>query len=95
VNAGIADDAIAEVNSCFLALSPEVFQFAMSLTRGERALAEDLVQDAFVQAIDRWAELRHLESRAREALSTGRDCDRQSPAADAGWGGGPCVAGGG
>lgn len=49
-----------ELADCYRALAPTLFSYAMLVTRGERASAEDLVQDAFQSAAGRWAKIRDL-----------------------------------
>jgi len=45
---------------CFKTMSGQLYEFTYVYTRGERALAEDLVQEAFQEAWKNWLELRDL-----------------------------------
>ena len=49
-----------ELAACFAADAPGLFGFACTLTRGDRALADDLVQAAFEAAGRAWSLLRGL-----------------------------------
>jgi RNA polymerase sigma factor (sigma-70 family) len=49
-----------ELAACFAAHAPDLFGYARVVTRGDRALAEDLVQAAFEAAARGWWSLRCL-----------------------------------
>ena len=49
-----------ELASCFAANAGAVFGYACALTRGDRALSGDLVQDTFEAAARDWAVFRDL-----------------------------------
>jgi RNA polymerase sigma factor (sigma-70 family) len=50
----------AELADCFSRLASQVYDRAYFITRGEQALAEDLVQEAFQAAARNWGKLRTL-----------------------------------
>jgi RNA polymerase sigma factor (sigma-70 family) len=54
-----------ELATCFSALAPDLFGYACVLTRGDRALAEDLVQGAFEAAGRAWWSVRCLTDAQR------------------------------
>jgi len=54
-----------ELAACFAAHARELFGYASWLTRGDRALAEDLVQEAFAAACFAWQSLRSLAEEQR------------------------------
>jgi len=54
-----------ELAACFSAHARELFGYASCLTRGDRALAEDLVQEAFAAACFAWQSLRSLAEEQR------------------------------
>ena len=56
----IPEHHVAELADCFAAHAPGVFGYACVLTCGDRALAEDLVQSAFVAAAGQWPIVRCL-----------------------------------
>lgn len=56
----IPGDYAAELADCFAMYAPDVFGHACVLTRGDRALAEDLVQSTFVAAARQWSTVRWL-----------------------------------
>ena len=56
----IPEDHVAELADCFAAHAPRVFGYACVLACGDRALAEDLVQSAFVAAARQWPKVRRL-----------------------------------
>ena len=56
----IPEDHVAEIADCFAAHAPGVFGYACVLACGDRALAEDLVQSAFVAAAGQWPTVRCL-----------------------------------
>jgi RNA polymerase sigma factor (sigma-70 family) len=55
-----------ELAVCFSAQARGLFGYACALTRGDRALAEDLVQAAFEAAGRAWPELRRLAEEQRQ-----------------------------
>jgi RNA polymerase sigma factor (sigma-70 family) len=55
-----------ELAVCFSAQARDLFGYACALTRGDRALAEDLVQAAFEAAGRVWPELRCLAEEQRQ-----------------------------
>ena len=56
----IPKDHAEELGECFAAYAPGLFGYACALTRGDRALADDLVQSAFMAAARQWPTLRCL-----------------------------------
>ena len=56
----IPKDHAEELGDCFAAYARGLFGYACALTRGDRALADDLVQAAFVAAARQWATMRCL-----------------------------------
>jgi RNA polymerase sigma-70 factor, ECF subfamily len=56
----IPEDHVAELADCFAAHASGVFGYACVLACGNRALAEDLVQSAFVAAAGQWPVVRCL-----------------------------------
>jgi len=56
-----------ELSACFAAHAAGLFGYACVLTRGDRALAEDLVQASFEAATRAWAILRCLAEEQRRA----------------------------
>jgi RNA polymerase sigma-70 factor (ECF subfamily) len=56
----IPQDYADELASCFAMYAPGLFGYACVLTRGDRALAEDLVQSAFTAAARQWSTMRCL-----------------------------------
>jgi RNA polymerase sigma-70 factor (ECF subfamily) len=56
----IPEDYADELRDCFAAHSPGLFGYAYALTRGDQALADDLVQSAFVAAARQWSTMRCL-----------------------------------
>ncbi len=56
----VPEDHVAELADCFAAHAPDVFGYACVLACGDRALAEDLVQSAFVAAARQWSTVRCL-----------------------------------
>ena len=56
----IREDHAEELGECFAAYAPGLFGYACALTRGDRALADDLVQAAFMAAARQWPTLRCL-----------------------------------
>ena len=57
----------AELAACFAAHAGSLFGYACVLTRGDRALADDLVQAAFEAAARDWATVRCLAEAQRRA----------------------------
>ncbi len=49
-----------ELGDCFAAHAPRLFGYACALTRGDQALADDLVQSTFVAAARQWSTMRCL-----------------------------------
>lgn len=60
-----SEDDAKELTDCYKSLSVQVFNYAMALTAGERALAEDVVQDVFHATALRWAKIRDLSNEER------------------------------
>jgi RNA polymerase sigma factor (sigma-70 family) len=58
VSDDISADWGAEMTECFVTMSGPLYDFMYLFTRCERALAEDLVQEAFQEAWKNWHELR-------------------------------------
>jgi RNA polymerase sigma-70 factor, ECF subfamily len=58
--AKIPEGHVAELAGCFAAHAPGVFGYACVLACGDHALAEDLVQSAFVAAARHWSTVRCL-----------------------------------
>jgi RNA polymerase sigma-70 factor, ECF subfamily len=56
----IPKDHAEELGDCFAAYARGLFGYACALTRGDRALADDLVQSTFVAAARQWSTLRCL-----------------------------------
>jgi RNA polymerase sigma-70 factor, ECF subfamily len=56
----IPKDDADEVADCFAAYAPGLFGYACALTRGDHALADDLVQSTFMAAARQWPTLRGL-----------------------------------
>ena len=56
-----------ELAACFRAQARNLFGYACGLTREDRALAEDLVQEAFEAAAEDWQVLRELTEEQRRA----------------------------
>jgi len=63
----IPEDQASELASCFIRYAEGLFRHACVLTRGDRALAEDLVQSTFVAAASQWAMVRDLTEPQRLA----------------------------
>jgi RNA polymerase sigma-70 factor, ECF subfamily len=55
-----------ELEACFTAHARDLFGFACALARGDRALADDLVQAAFEAAARAWQALRGLDPETPE-----------------------------
>jgi RNA polymerase sigma-70 factor (ECF subfamily) len=56
-----------ELDACFRAEASELFGYACVVTRGDQALAHDLVQAAFEAAARAWSGLRDMSSEQRGA----------------------------
>ena len=56
----IPKDHADELGECFAAYAPGLFGYACALTRGDHALADDLVQSAFMAAARNWPTVRCL-----------------------------------
>jgi RNA polymerase sigma-70 factor, ECF subfamily len=56
----IPRDHAAELGDCFVAHATGLFGYACALTRGDRALADDLVQATFMAAAGQWSVMRCL-----------------------------------
>ena len=54
----LSEDDRQELAKCFLANAADLFGYACWLSRGDRQLAEDLVQEGFHEAVGRWREMR-------------------------------------
>lgn len=61
----IPKDHAEELGECFAAYAPGLFGYACALTRGDHALADDLVQAAFMAAARQWPTLRCLRDAQR------------------------------
>ena len=67
----IPEDHAEEIGECFAAYAPGLFGYACALTQGDHALADDLVQSAFMAAAGQWPALRCLcEAQRRRWLHT-------------------------
>jgi RNA polymerase sigma factor (sigma-70 family) len=58
VTVSLSEDDRQELAKCFLGNAATLFGYACWLTRGDRQLADDLVQDAFHEAAARWRDMR-------------------------------------
>ena len=56
-----------QLADCFAAHAREIFGHACALARGDRAMADDLVQAAFEAAARAWPGLRHLADDQRRS----------------------------
>lgn len=54
-----------ELGDCFAAFAAGLFGYACALTRGDQALADDLVQATFVAAVRQWSTMRCLHDAQR------------------------------
>jgi RNA polymerase sigma-70 factor (ECF subfamily) len=63
----IAPEYRAELEGCFLSMSGSVYGFLRRLTRGDKELSEDVLQETFRKAAVSWHELRDLTDDARQA----------------------------
>jgi RNA polymerase sigma-70 factor, ECF subfamily len=61
----IPKDHADELADCFAAYAAGLFGYACALTRGDHALADDLVQSAFMAAAGQWPTLRCLRDAQR------------------------------
>src|ERR1700733_2416182 len=61
----IPKDHADELADCLVAYAPGLFGYACALTQGDRALADDLVQSAFVAAAGQWPTVRRLHEAQR------------------------------
>jgi RNA polymerase sigma-70 factor, ECF subfamily len=61
----IPRDYADELAGCFAMYAPGLFGYACVLTRGDRALAEDLVQSTFMAAARQWSTVRCLRDAQR------------------------------
>jgi RNA polymerase sigma-70 factor (ECF subfamily) len=61
----IPKDHAEELGDCFAAHARGLFGYACALTRGDRALADDLVQSTFVAAARQWPTVRGLRDAQR------------------------------
>ncbi len=66
-DARISPRDAAELEACFEAHARDLFGFACTLARGDRTLADDLVQAAFEAAAGTWPTLRSLGERQRQS----------------------------
>jgi RNA polymerase sigma factor (sigma-70 family) len=56
-----------EIEDCFKTMSGPVYGFLRRLTRGDKELSEDLVQETFKEAAQSWDELHDLTEEERKA----------------------------
>ena len=61
----IPKDHAEELGDCFAAYSRGLFGYACALTRGDHALADDLVQSTFMAAARQWPTIRCLRDAQR------------------------------
>jgi RNA polymerase sigma-70 factor, ECF subfamily len=61
----IPKDHAEELADCFAAYAAGLFGYACALTRGDHALADDLVQSAFMVAARQWSTMRCLRDAQR------------------------------
>ncbi len=61
----IPKDHAEEVADCFTAYAQDLFGYACVVTRGDSALADDLVQSAFMEAARQWPTMRCLRDAQR------------------------------
>jgi RNA polymerase sigma-70 factor (ECF subfamily) len=61
----IPKDHAEELADCFAAYAPGLFGYACALTQGDHALADDLVQAAFMAAARQWPTMRCLHDAQR------------------------------
>jgi RNA polymerase sigma-70 factor (ECF subfamily) len=63
VNPKLSPSDADELAACFRTNARALFGYAYTMTRGDRALAEDLVQQTFQAAALTWPKLREMDSR--------------------------------
>lgn len=63
----IPADHAEELETCFTSHAPGLFGYACVLTRGDHALADDLVQSAFMAAAGHWPTMRCLGDAQRRS----------------------------
>ncbi len=63
--ARIPKDQVGELADCFVSYAQGLFGYACVLTRGDWALADDLVQSTFVAAAGQWTTVRGLNEPQR------------------------------
>lgn len=61
----VSPDYRDELKDCFKAMSGDVYATLRRLTRGDEQLSEDLVQETFRKAWERWDDLRDLTQEER------------------------------
>lgn len=61
----IPEEYARELADCFMACASGLFGYACALTRGDRALADDLVQSTFTMAARQWTTVRCLRDAQR------------------------------
>jgi RNA polymerase sigma factor (sigma-70 family) len=61
----IPEEYARELADCFTAYASGLFGYACVLARGDRALADDLVQSTFTAAAKQWATMRSLQDAQR------------------------------
>jgi RNA polymerase sigma-70 factor, ECF subfamily len=66
-DARISPRDAAELEACFAAHARDLFGFACALARGDRPLADDLVQAAFEAAARAWPTLRSMDEQQRRS----------------------------
>ena len=66
MNEGLDDEYRSELAACAKNLWHRVYAYAVLVTRGDHALAEDVTQSAFAAAIPKWPRLRCLSELERE-----------------------------
>jgi RNA polymerase sigma factor (sigma-70 family) len=66
VSNGITDEHRGEIEACAKNLWGRVYRFAMLVTFGDHALAQDVTQLAFTAAVPQWSCLRCLSETERE-----------------------------
>src|ERR1700679_3258204 len=68
--ARIPKEQVGELADCFVNYARGLFGYACVLTRGDRALAEELVQSAFVAAAGQWAAVAEMMGISKGAVKT-------------------------
>lgn len=61
----MSDSDAAELADCYRSASRPLWDYALLVARGDRPMADDLVQEAFQAAAMRWAKLRDLGDEQR------------------------------